>query len=389
MPETQPGPVALSYHQLVAGGEIESDAAQLALVDRLDGLVAALAEPASGSFLTRLFGRGKADAPRGLYVVGGVGRGKTMLMDMFFDAAPEPKRRAHFHAFMADVHQRVHRARQAGAGDPIPPVAAALLGEARLLCFDEFQVTDIADAMILGRLFEHLFAGGLVMVATSNTAPKDLYRGGLNRALFEPSIAMIEARCEVFELKSRTDFRLEKLKSQPVWITPADEAADRALDAAFQRLAGAPKGRRESLSVQGREVEVPQALHGVARFSFAQLCDEARGPADYLAIAERYHTLVLDRVPVLTAEARNPTRRFVTLVDALYDNRVKLVASADAEPESLVSGGLHAVEFQRTASRLFEMRSQEWLALPHGRDQAPGDADAAVSKALERGQAAG
>lgn len=382
-------PIARAYEGLVARQEIARDAAQMDLVGKLDGLLARLGGNGTrgGGLISRLFGRKPVRGPRGLYVVGEVGRGKTMLMDLFHEAAPGPKRRAHFHAFMVDVHRRVHAARQAGAGDPIPPVAEGLLAEARLLCFDEFQVTDIADAMILGRLFERLFAGGLTMVATSNTKPQDLYRNGLNRALFVPFIGMIEERCELFELRSRTDYRLEKLKAQPVWVTPADEAADHALDGAFRRLGGADHGERQAVAVQGRELVVPQALNGVARFSFADLCEEARGPADYLALAERYHTLILDRVPVLMAEDRNPTRRFVTLVDALYDNRVKLIASADAMPEQLVQGGVHAAEFQRTASRLFEMRSEEWLSLPHGRDAAEANAD--VSKPLERGAAPG
>lgn len=379
------GPVALAYENLVVRGDVAPDPAQVELVARLDALIADLAHerPAKAGFFSRLFARKTEGAPRGLYVVGAVGRGKTMLMDLFHEAAPGPKRRAHFHAFMVDVHRRVHAARQAGAGDPIPPVADGILAEARLLCFDEFQVTDIADAMILGRLFERLFAGGLTMVATSNTKPQDLYRNGLNRALFLPFIGMIEERCELFELKSRTDYRLEKLKAQPVWITPADEAADRALDQAFRRLAGGDAGRPETLAVQGRDFVVADALDGVARFSFADLCEEARGPADYLALAERYHTLILDRIPVLKPDDRNPTRRFVTLVDALYDNRVKLIASADAMPEDLVAGGHHAIEFQRTASRLFEMRSEQWLSLPHGRDA--GEQNADVSKPLERG----
>jgi cell division protein ZapE len=377
------GGIAAAYKSRVSAGEIRQDAIQLELAGRLDALAADLAQQSRPTLLARLFGSTRTAAPRGLYIVGDVGRGKTMLMDMFYAVASGPKRRAHFHAFMGDVHERVHRARQTEPGDPIPHVAAQILKETRLLCFDEFQVTDIADAMILGRLFERLFDGGLVMVATSNTRPRDLYRNGLNRALFEPFIAMIEARCEVFDLASPTDYRLEKLKAQPVWIVPADAAAEVALDRAFERLAGPGAAVPEALHVQGRDFIVPRALSGVARFSFQDLCVEARGPADYLALARRFHTLILDAVPVLKAEDRNPTRRFVTLIDALYDNGVKLIASADSEPADLVQGGLHAGEFERTASRLFEMRSEAWLGVAHGRSAAE------PAPALERDPAAG
>lgn len=371
-------PVSDRYRALVANGTLEEDAAQAALTRRLDALAAALAEwrpLRHGGLLGRLLARHAQSTPRGLYLWGPVGRGKTVLMDMFFAAAPVArKRRVHFHAFMTEVHARIHRFRAAlGRGevhdaDPIPPLAEALAAEARLLCLDEFQVTDIADAMILSRLFEALLDRGVVMVATSNTPPRDLYKDGLNRALFLPFIALIEARLDVVELAARTDFRLEKLTTLPSWHVPADAAADAALDAAFRRLAGtAPQ--REVAVVQGRKLVVPAAAQGVARFGFAALCRKPLGPADYLAIAQRYHTVIIDHVPVMGPEQPNECRRFIILIDTLYDHRVKLIASAEAEPGELVRGGAHAAEFERTASRLMEMRSSDWLALPHGQDQ--------------------
>jgi cell division protein ZapE len=295
---------------------------------------------------------------------------------MFFDAVEEPrKRRAHFHAFMADVHARLNLWRQArkrgevAGEDPIAPVAADLARDASLLCFDEFSVRDIADAMILSRLFTALFALGVVVVATSNVGPGDLYKDGLNRSLFLPFIALIKERLEVIKLDARTDYRLEKLQRAPVYYTPLGPKADAALDAAFLALTGHERGEPAQIELLGRRLDVPQAIDGVARFDFDALCRRPFGAADYLKLAQRFHTLVLDRIPVIAANERNEAKRFIILIDALYDMRVKLIASAAGEPETLYSGeGVEAFEFARTASRLFEMRSAEYLALPHGRD---------------------
>jgi cell division protein ZapE len=366
------------YRTLVADGRLEADPAQAELATRLDRLAAGLVGYRPGrraGALGRLIGAKPNGAPRGLYIHGAVGRGKTLLMDMFFEIAPLAlKRRVHFHAFMADVHARVHRWRQMRkrgeivGEDPIAPVAAALAGEAWLLCFDEFGVRDIADAMILGRLFTALFAAGVVVVATSNAAPGDLYKDGLNRALFLPFVATMRERLDVVELAARTDFRLEKLARAPVYYCPDDARAGAALDATFLSLTGATRGAPMDIALLGRTLRVPQAIDGVARFSFDELCRRPLGAADYLAIAERFHTLVVDRIPALGEGERNEARRFITLVDALYDMRVKLIASAAAEPAELywAPDGAEAFEFARAASRLIEMRSVDYLGEAHG-----------------------
>jgi cell division protein ZapE len=372
--------IAARYRALVSDRGFEFDPAQAELARKLDALAAKLkgykAEGKPNGF-SRLFGVKPAEPPQGLYIRGPVGRGKTMLMDMFFDAVEAPlKRRAHFHAFMADVHARLHQWRQAlkrgevTGEDPIAPVAAKLAREATLLCFDEFSVRDIADAMILGRLFTALFAAGVVVVATSNVAPDDLYKDGLNRALFLPFVTLLKERLEMIALHARTDYRLEKLKRAPVYYTPIGPKADAALDAAFLALTGHERGPSMTIELLGRHLDVPQAIDGVARFDFDALCRRPLGSADYLEIAQRFHTIVLDHIPPLSESERNEARRFITLIDALYDMRVKLIASAAGEPQALYSGadGAEAFEFARTASRLYEMRSADYLALPHGRE---------------------
>ena len=376
----QPTPaIAAAYARLVAAGEIEDDPAQRALVAKFDALNAMLAArrlARKSSSLGWLFGKRAAQgsAPRGLYVHGEVGRGKTMLMDLFFaGAASERKRRAHFNDFMADVHARVHRVREAiktGAikgNDPIPIVAREIADETDLICFDEFTVTDIADAMILGRLFTQLFERGVVMVATSNVAPDDLYRGGLNRDHFLPFLALLKQRVEVVRLGARTDYRQEKTDRLRVYLTPLGPASDAAMDEAWARLTDGAPSAPTTLSVLGRDVVVPRAAGGVARFGFADLCARPLGASDFLAIAHAFDTVLIDRIPIMDAAMRNEAKRFITLIDALYDGRVKLVVSAADEPERLYRGetGTEAFEFARTASRLTEMRSQDYSRLAH------------------------
>jgi cell division protein ZapE len=372
--------ITARYAAGVAAGRIEQDIAQLAVVDMLARLEARIVEyrlARKSSSLGWMFGSREKRQSRikGLYIYGDVGRGKTMLMDLFFESSPvQRKRRAHFHEFMIDVHERIHAIRQKmklgehAAEDPIQQAATELAGEAWLLCFDEFHVTDIADAMILGRLFAQLFEHGVVLVATSNVEPEELYKEGLNRALFVPFIHMLEQHMDIVRLAARTDFRLEKLAGMWAWYVPADAAADAALDDAWRRLAPGRDSEPQELALKGRNVHVPRAAMGVARFSFRDLCEQPLAAADYLRIAHEYHTVILDRIPVTTFETRNAAKRFIILIDTLYDMNVKLIASAEAEPEALYRGddGFEAQEFKRTASRLIEMRSQGYLARPHG-----------------------
>jgi cell division protein ZapE len=366
------------YQALVSSGAIEPDAAQAEAAEALAEIEARLAnyKPVRKQrLLGRLFADKNGAPPRGLYVHGEVGRGKTMLMDLFFQhSSVVHKRRAHFHEFMAEVHERIYGYRQNIArgeiadGDVIGLTAAAIFDEARLLCFDEFHVTDIADAMILGRLFSKLFELGTVVVATSNVAPEDLYKGGLNRALFLPFIAQISNHMDVLRLDARTDFRLEKLAGVKMWLVPADRAAGAALDRAWGKMTGNAPCKPRDVSIKGRILHVPCAAQGVARFSFADLCEKPLAASDYLRLAHGYHTILVDRIPVMDYPDRNAAKRFIALIDTLYDNAVKLMASAEADPLSLylATEGHEANEFKRTSSRLIEMSSESYLALPHG-----------------------
>jgi cell division protein ZapE len=374
------------YAALVSSGEIEEDPAQEVLVDRFAALEARLAQyrlARKSSALGWLFSREKTVPVKGLYIYGEVGRGKTFLMDLFFAASPiVRKRRVHFHEFMAEVHERVHVFRQQHkngdeANDPIKLTADAIFEESWLLCFDEFHVTDIADAMILGRLFAKLFELGVVVVATSNLAPRDLYKDGLNRDLFLPFIAQFERHMEVVRLEARCDFRLEKLTGLPVWHVPADAKAAAALDEAWRRLVGDRPGAPRDMLIKGHTVHVPLAASGVARFSFTELCGKPYAASDYLKIAHEFHTIILDHVPVMHYEQRNEAKRFIIFIDTLYDYAVKLIASAQAGPTELYQAdeGYEANEFNRTASRLIEMRSQSYLGLRHGRRDIDGAAD--------------
>ncbi len=367
------------YEALVESGAISLDPVQVRLAKRLDRLdhdLGASDLAVKGSALGWLFSRKapKREAIRGLYVHGEVGRGKTMLMDLFFEVTHvKKKRRAHFHSFMADTQDRIHRARQAvlsGAikgDDPILPVAQQIAEETRLLCFDEFAVYDIADAMILGRLFEKLFELGVVVVATSNVAPERLYWDGLNRALFLPFIRLLGDHVDVAELAAATDYRMEKTDTDEVWTVPLGHDSDVVMEEAWFRITGHRPSGREEIPFRGRLIEVPQACGGFARFDFADLCERPLAAADYLQIARRYHTVMIERIPILDADKRNAAKRLINLVDALYDCRVKIVASAAGAPEQLWGGsdGAETFEFARTISRLTEMRSQEYAQSPH------------------------
>jgi cell division protein ZapE len=363
------------YDHLVGTGAIARDAAQeeiAALLDRLIDEIAAKRLAHKSSALGWLFAKKREtnEPVKGLYIHGGVGRGKTMLMDMFFELVPvRRKRRVHFNDFMADAHDRIQKHRQARKegtvkeDDPIPPVARQLADEAWVLCFDEFSVTDIADAMILSRLFSALFSAGVVLVATSNVAPRDLYKDGLNRQLFLPFIGLLERNANVATLDTDKDYRQEKLNRMPVYLSPDDEAAGQAMDKAWAAITDG-RETEETITVKGRKVVVPRAAGRSARFSFAELCDAPLGARDYLAIADRYDTVFIDHVPVLDQTRRNPAKRFILLVDTLYDRKMRVVISAEAAPENLYAGRpgvTEAFEFDRTASRLIEMQSKDWL----------------------------
>jgi cell division protein ZapE len=351
------------YRKSVSRGELRADAAQEKAVHRLQELARALAQKRGFSFF-----RKPPEPAKGLYIWGDVGRGKTLLMDLFFEeAVAAKKRRAHFNRFMMDVHARIHAERQKhGSGDPIPLVARAIAEQARLLCFDEFQVSDVADAMILGRLFDRLFAEGVTIVATSNTPPDLLYEGGLNRQLFLPFIEEIKQRLDVIALNGPTDYRLQRISGLNVYLTPLGPQADAAMDAAWQRLTDSRRGKSAKVAVLGRQVRVPQAARGVARFAFEELCDRPLAAADYLAIAQEFHTILIDHIPVMTDNMHNVARRFTLLIDTLYDEGVKLICSAAAAPDQLYPAGIASDAFRRTASRLAEMQSEDYLKRGHG-----------------------
>ncbi|MGN6769878.1 MAG: cell division protein ZapE [Rhizobiaceae bacterium] len=367
--------VAHRYRHLVEASGIRRDAAQekaVAALDRLIGEISSSRLAAKSSALGWLFARRQERKKpiKGLYIHGGVGTGKTMLMDMFFELVPSRrKRRAHFNDFMTDVHDRIDAHRkalkrgEAKGDDPIPPVAAAIAEEARVLCFDEFTVTDIADAMILSRLFSALFSQGVVLIATSNVAPHDLYRDGLNRQLFLPFIDLLEEHLQVLRLDSGIDYRQEKLSRLPVYLTPLGAETDRRMDEAWKIAANGDAEAPVDLTVKGRIVHVPRAVRDVARFSFADLCEKPHGARDFLAMAARFHTIFIDHIPVLEQAHRNEIKRFILLIDTLYDRHARIVVSAEAAPEKLYAGrrGTEAFEFERTASRLIEMQSHEWL----------------------------
>jgi cell division protein ZapE len=363
------GPVASRYGAKVAAGEIEANSAQIALVARLDRLNRELADaPLRRGVIGRLL-NGRSRAPHGLYIHGAVGRGKTMLMDMFFAVAEvSAKRRVHFNTFMGEVQDRLHAVRQQSGGDPIAPVADAIANETRLLCLDEFAVTDIADAMILSRLFGALFNSGLVLVATSNNAPEDLYKDGLNRGLFLPFVEVLRRHVDIFSLDIETDYRLAKLAGAPVYVMPLGATARAALDTIWRRLTGTPRGEPTALRTHGRDIRVPQAEDGVARFSFADLCEAPLAANDYLQIARAFHTLIVDDIPIIADDRRDVARRLILLVDTLYDHRVNLIVSAGAEPAALyvATDGEEAFAFKRTVSRLIEMRSASYLGAEHG-----------------------
>jgi cell division protein ZapE len=379
-PSTGKGPVA-NLAARRAAGQVRADPVQEKIVERLQAVhdqLAAMAAhaPAKQGFWARLgFGGPEKPptGPHGLYIWGPVGRGKSMLMDLFFDDAPvAKKRRVHFHEFMLEVHDRLHRRREELAAqgappeaDTIVPIAKAIAQETRLLCFDEFQVTNIADAMILGRLFETLFEEGLTVIATSNRAPDDLYKNGLQRDRFLPFIELLKQRLEILELGGGRDYRMDRIRELDVYLTPLGAWATAKLDEAFRTLSGGADGEPRVLRTQGRDVPVPRAAPGVAMADYMDWCARPMGAADFLCIADHFHTVILAEIPKMGPDSQDKAARFVTMIDSFYERKVKFVCSAAASPGKLYTEGDGAFEFQRTVSRLMEMQSPEYLALPH------------------------
>lgn len=367
-----------AYHDLISNGSIRIDPAQQIAMERLQKLHLELDDYAqqmgSSGWRNRLkvFGKQKTQ-PKGVYLWGDVGRGKSMLMELFYSNCDVGARKhIHFHAFMQEVHRRMHSYRKAqeagnvsGDKDPLKSLAKVIVDQAWLLCFDEFYVTDITDAMILGRLFEALINAGVVIVATSNRPPKDLYKDGLQRELFLPFIDLIEQKMDVIELNSPTDYRLERIRAMDTFVTPNGPEADAILEKCFRELSIGAEPEPMSLQVQGREILFPKTAEGVAYCNFSTLCDQPLGPADYLAIAARFHTVILADIPRMGPSRRDVAKRFLILVETLYEAKVNLICSAEAPAEKLYTEGDGAFEFERTVSRLMEMQSPDYIALPH------------------------
>ena len=364
------------YHALLHRGALKPDPAQERAAEKLNQLYDALENWATRRSVLFGFGALRRTPPKGIYIFGDVGRGKSALMDLFFESMALPaKRRVHFNAFMAETHSFIHAWRNLspsekrrrpeyvrGAGeDPIAPAAKRIASSAALLCLDEFQVTDVADAMILGRLFEKLLERGTVSVLTSNTAPDQLYEGGINRELFLPFIAMIGQHFDIVELAGALDYRLNRMAGLHIYNMPLGAGADRAMDEAWQKLTDGQPGESLTIDVLGRKVGIPKATEDVARFSFDALCGAALGPSDYLAIADRFHTILIDHIPQMGPEKSNEARRFTLLIDTLYDRRIKVICSAATRPELLYVSGDNASAFRRAASRLLEMQSLDYL----------------------------
>ena len=369
------GPIS-AYRTLLENGEIQEDPLQAGAAETLqrlhDDLKIYVPSAGASGWRARLgFGRSAKPVPRGLYIFGPAGRGKSMLMDLFFEGAPSStKRRVHFHEFMIEVHDTIHTWRQSpdkpqDEDDPLLRIAQEIAGKSGLLCFDEFHVTNIADAMMLGRLFEGFFDAGVVVVATSNFAPNDLYMNGLQRDRFLPFIDLIKQKLDIHELSSPTDYRQARLSRMQVYHTPLGDKSDHALDLAFGELTDGARVGDETLTVKGREIEVMRAARGVAYFDFEELCQRALGAEDYIAVGDCFHTVVLNGIPKMSPEMRNEAKRFMNLIDVLYEKKVNLVAAADAQPDGLHADGTHAFEFQRTVSRLMEMQTSEYIDLPH------------------------